>query len=40
MVASDDITFRSATIMSEGTRMAAEGFAPKEPKEAKLPTIP
>jgi hypothetical protein len=27
-------------MMSEGTRMAAEGFAPKEPKETKLPTIP
>jgi hypothetical protein len=40
MVASDDITFCSATMMSEGTRMAAEGFAPKEPKETKLPTIP
>lgn len=35
----DDITFRAADIMSEGTRMAAEVFAPKEPKTEKLPTI-
>ena len=35
----DDITFRTADIMSEGTRMAAEVFAPKEPQEGKLPTI-
>jgi dienelactone hydrolase len=34
-----DVAFRTADIMSEGTRMAAEVFAPKEPKSAKLPTI-
>jgi len=34
-----DITFRAATIQSEGARMAAEVFAPREPKESKLPTI-
>jgi dienelactone hydrolase len=35
----DDVTFRTADIMSEGTRMAAEVFAPKDPKAEKLPTI-
>ncbi|HEY4308393.1 MAG TPA: alpha/beta fold hydrolase [Pirellulales bacterium] len=35
----DDITFRTATIYSEGTRMAAELFAPKAPATEKLPTI-
>jgi dienelactone hydrolase len=35
----DDIAFRRATIMSEGTRMAAELFAPKNPATEKLPTI-
>lgn len=35
----DDLTFRKATIMSEGTRMAAEVFAPKNPASEKLPTI-
>ncbi len=35
----DDVTMRSATIISEGTRMAAEVFAPKDPKKDKLPTI-
>ena len=35
----DDVTFRTADIMSEGTRMAAEVFAPKAPKSEKLPTI-
>src|SRR5580704_13289130 len=35
----DDVTFRTADIMSEGTRMAAEVFAPKDPKSEKLPTI-
>jgi uncharacterized protein len=35
----DDVSFRTADIMSEGTRMAAEVFAPKNPKSAKLPTI-
>ena len=34
-----DVTFRRADIMSEGTRMAAEVFAPKKPKSDKLPTI-
>ena len=34
-----DVTFRGENIMSEGTRMAAEVFAPKEPKSEKLPTI-
>jgi hypothetical protein len=33
------IAFRTADIRSEGTRMAAEVFAPKDPKEGKLPTI-
>jgi dienelactone hydrolase len=35
----DDVAFRTATITSEGTRMAAEVFAPKNPKTEKLPTI-
>jgi len=35
----DDVTFRPADINSEGTRMAAEVFAPRNPKSAKLPTI-
>jgi uncharacterized protein len=35
----DDITFRKATIFSEGTRMAAEVFSPKGGGEKKLPTI-
>lgn len=35
----DDVAFRTATIMSEGTRMAAEVFAPKSPSTEKLPTI-
>ncbi len=35
----EDITFRKADILSEGTRMSAEVFAPRESKEAKLPTI-
>jgi pimeloyl-ACP methyl ester carboxylesterase len=35
----DDIAFRTATIHSEGTRMAAELFAPKNPASDKLPTI-
>jgi len=38
-MAPDDITFRRANIMSEGTRMAAEVFVPKEAKEENLPTI-
>jgi uncharacterized protein len=37
--APDDIAFRTDDIMSEGTRMAAEIFAPKNPKSDKLPTI-
>ncbi len=35
----DDVAFRTADIMSEGTRMAAEVFSPKDPKSQKLPTI-
>ncbi len=35
----DDVAFRKATITSEGTRMAAEVFAPKSPASEKLPTI-
>jgi uncharacterized protein len=35
----DDIAFRSADIMSEGTRMGAEVFAPKNPQSEKLPAI-
>jgi dienelactone hydrolase len=35
----DDVVFRTATILSEGTRMAAEVFAPKSPATEKLPTI-
>lgn len=35
----DDINFRTATIMSEGTRMAAELFSPKSAGDKKLPTI-
>jgi uncharacterized protein len=35
----EDVTFRADEIMSEGTRMAAEVFAPKQPKSEKLPTI-
>jgi uncharacterized protein len=38
-IAPDDVTFRTDAIMSEGTRMAAEVFAPKNPKSDKLPTI-
>ena len=34
-----EVAFRTENIMSEGTRMAAEVFAPKEPKSEKLPTI-
>lgn len=37
--APDDVSFRTADILSEGTRMAAEVFAPKAPKGDKLPTI-
>lgn len=36
----DDVAFRSATILSEGSRLAAEVFAPKAAKENQaLPTI-
>jgi uncharacterized protein len=35
----DDVTFRTADILSEGTRMAGEVFAPKRPKMERLPTI-
>ncbi|MEO1980669.1 MAG: CocE/NonD family hydrolase, partial [Fuerstiella sp.] len=34
----DDIQFRTANIISEGTRMAAEVFSPKT-ADSKLPTI-
>jgi uncharacterized protein len=35
----EDVTFRTADIMSEGARMAAEVFAPKKSDGDKLPTI-
>jgi dienelactone hydrolase len=35
----NDVAFRTADIMSEGTRMAAEVFAPKKPTTDRLPTI-
>src|SRR5580704_19324648 len=35
----DDIAFRKATIITEGTRMAAEVFSPKSSNGKKLPTI-
>jgi dienelactone hydrolase len=35
----DEVAFHKADIMSEGTRMAAEVFAPQDPKTEKLPTI-
>jgi dienelactone hydrolase len=35
----DDVAFRTADIISEGTRMTAEVFAPKSPASEKLPTI-
>ncbi len=35
----DDVSFRKENIVSEGTRMTAEVFAPKEPKSERLPTI-
>jgi dienelactone hydrolase len=37
--APDDLSVRSETIASEGTRIAAEVFAPKTPATGKLPTI-
>jgi uncharacterized protein len=38
-VAPPDVQFRTANIISEGVRMAAEVFTPANPKEDKLPTI-
>jgi dienelactone hydrolase len=35
----EDVSFRAADIMSEGTRMAAEVFAPSNPKSDSLPTV-
>jgi dienelactone hydrolase len=35
----DDVAFRTATISSEGTRMAAEVFSPRNPPSERLPTI-
>jgi outer membrane protein assembly factor BamB/dienelactone hydrolase len=35
----DDVLFHTADIISEGTRMSAEVFAPKNPRTEKLPTI-
>src|SRR5262249_18995722 len=35
----EDVTVRTADIMSEGTRMAAAVYAPKGPKSDRLPTI-
>jgi dienelactone hydrolase len=35
----DGVVFRAENILSEGTRMAAEVFAPKNPGNEKLPTI-
>ncbi|MBC7820426.1 MAG: alpha/beta fold hydrolase [Planctomycetaceae bacterium] len=35
----DDVAFRTENVVSEGTRMAAEVFAPKKPETEKLPTI-
>ena len=37
--APDDITFRQATIISEGSRLAAEVFSLKGNEEKQLPTI-
>ena len=34
-----DVAFRTATVVSEGTRMAAEIFSPKAAGDKKLPTI-
>src|SRR5439155_17908784 len=34
-----DVVIRNESIMSEGTRMVAGVFAPKDPKTEKLPTI-
>ena len=35
----DEVSYRTEDIMSEGVRMSAEVFAPREPKSDKLPTI-
>ena len=35
----EDLVFRKATIVSEGTQMAAEVFAPKSSTGQKLPAI-
>jgi dienelactone hydrolase len=35
----EDVAFRTEDILSEGTRMVAEVFAPKKPKSDRLPTI-
>jgi dienelactone hydrolase len=35
----DDLTFRAENIISEGVRMSAEVFAPRDTKETKRPTI-
>ena len=35
----EDVAFRTADIMSEGVRMAAEVFRPKNPASERLPTI-
>ena len=35
----EDLAFRQADVMSEGTRIAAEVFTPKQPAEGRLPTI-
>ena len=35
----DDLTYRRANIISEGTRMSAEVFAPKSSEGKKLPAI-
>ncbi len=37
--APEDVAFRTADIISEGTRMRAEVFAPKKPTSDRLPTI-
>ena len=37
--APEDLAFRTANIISEGTRISAELFASKDPKTDKLPTI-
>jgi dienelactone hydrolase len=39
VIVPDNVVFRTDTIVSEGTRIAAEIFAPKSPASDKLPTI-